>query len=438
MDGLERKRNPPAMDIGLFRRCDGRVGAALARHRLRRDRSGATAVIVALSAPILLAMAGLGVDAGFWYTIKRQNQSAADAAAISAAYEVAYATGNQLAAATQAATANGWVNNTNPPAGLTPIQVYYPCTSSTCTFAAGGIQVVLQQQQPTWFANFASLANVTITNSAVAVVSNLPPACMLLMGRNPPPSGSGNAGDALSLAGGPTISAPNCTIVSDFESSSAVKLQGAASITAATLITAGQISHTGAAYTLDLSHPAEIGADPVSDPYASTLTHTALVANMPTTGACSYNKTTHVWSGSPCVIPGSSINSGDTLPSDIQITGGLSLKGGTTNLSPGTYWITGGDLTLGPGGGGTILSCSACSSGGAGVTIIFTTAGSTTAAIGAVQLNSLASLDLNAPAPGSSPTPLFPGMVLIQELRTACRPARRGTRSPPARTPARR
>jgi Flp pilus assembly protein TadG len=203
MDGLERKRNPPAMDIGLFRRCDGGVGAARARHRLWRDRSGATAVIVALSAPILLAMAGLGVDAGFWYTIKRQNQSAADAAAISAAYEVAYATGNQLAAATQAATANGWVNNTNPPAGLTPIAVYYPCTSSTCTFAAGGIQVVLQQQQPTWLANFASLANVTITNSAVAVVSNLPPACMLAL--NP------TLADAINLAGNPTINAPSCT-----------------------------------------------------------------------------------------------------------------------------------------------------------------------------------------------------------------------------------
>jgi Flp pilus assembly protein TadG len=72
---------------------------------LWHDRRGATAVIVAISVPIVLAVAGLGIDVGWWYTIKRQNQSAADAAALSPGYEVAYATGNELLAAkTVAAT----------------------------------------------------------------------------------------------------------------------------------------------------------------------------------------------------------------------------------------------------------------------------------------------------------------------------------------------
>ena len=141
--------------------------------RLWPDQRGATAVLAAISMPIMLAIAGLGIDAGWWYTIKRQNQSAADAAAVSAAYEVAAnltdVTNNLTPAAKQAATQNGWVNDANPPAGLTPIAVTYPCCAGT--FAAGGIQVVLQQQQSSWLANFATLANVTISNRAVAFVS---------------------------------------------------------------------------------------------------------------------------------------------------------------------------------------------------------------------------------------------------------------------------
>ena len=61
---------------------------ALLLRRLFRDRRGLSAVTVAVSMPVLFGVAGLGVDTGLWYAMKRQNQSAADAAALSAAYEV--------------------------------------------------------------------------------------------------------------------------------------------------------------------------------------------------------------------------------------------------------------------------------------------------------------------------------------------------------------
>jgi Flp pilus assembly protein TadG len=135
---MQRASHPP-------RAASGYPGA---RRRLWGDQQGATAVLVAISVPILLAMTGLSIDAGFWYKMKRQNQSAADAAAISATYEVAAGltdvTNNLTPAATLAATTNGWTNNVSPPAGLTPIAVTYPCCAGT--FAAGGVQVVLQQQ----------------------------------------------------------------------------------------------------------------------------------------------------------------------------------------------------------------------------------------------------------------------------------------------------
>jgi Flp pilus assembly protein TadG len=54
--------------------------------QLRRDERGVIAVIITLTLPVLFAFGALVINSGLWFTIKRQNQSAADAAAISAAY----------------------------------------------------------------------------------------------------------------------------------------------------------------------------------------------------------------------------------------------------------------------------------------------------------------------------------------------------------------
>ena len=56
--------------------------------RVLRNNRGATAVIVAIALPSMIGFGALATEAGVWFTIKLQNQSAADAAAIAAAYEV--------------------------------------------------------------------------------------------------------------------------------------------------------------------------------------------------------------------------------------------------------------------------------------------------------------------------------------------------------------
>src|SRR5271155_4816837 len=56
--------------------------------RLLRDDRGVTAMLVAITLPVLLLFGALAIDTGAWFTTKRQIQSAADAAALSAAYEV--------------------------------------------------------------------------------------------------------------------------------------------------------------------------------------------------------------------------------------------------------------------------------------------------------------------------------------------------------------
>ncbi len=53
------------------------------------DSRGVTLPLVAISLTALIGFAGLGVETGLWYTIKRQDQSAADFGALSGAMEVA-------------------------------------------------------------------------------------------------------------------------------------------------------------------------------------------------------------------------------------------------------------------------------------------------------------------------------------------------------------
>src|SRR6516225_11834525 len=105
--------------------------------RAWRDERGVSAVVIALGATVLIGFAGLGVETGLWYSIKRQNQSAADAAAISAAYEVlagnTNVTTNLTPAATSAASQNGYT-------GTTPV-VTYPYSDSIIT---NGVAVTLQ------------------------------------------------------------------------------------------------------------------------------------------------------------------------------------------------------------------------------------------------------------------------------------------------------
>jgi Flp pilus assembly protein TadG len=56
--------------------------------RFFQDNSGASATLVAIALPSLIGFGALGVETGMWYRIKARNQSVADAAAISAAYQV--------------------------------------------------------------------------------------------------------------------------------------------------------------------------------------------------------------------------------------------------------------------------------------------------------------------------------------------------------------
>src|SRR5439155_23201375 len=162
-------RLPPTLATILRQR----VRATLDRIiRFLRDNRGATAAMVAAALPVLIGFETLGVETGLWYLIKRQSQSAADAAAIAAAHAVIAGKtdvdGDLTPAASAAAGNNGYT-------GTAP-QVVYPYSDG---IIANGISVVLQRSEKVIGSIF--LPRVTIASKAVAVLGVLDNVCVLAL-----------------------------------------------------------------------------------------------------------------------------------------------------------------------------------------------------------------------------------------------------------------
>ena len=163
--------------------------------RFSHDRRGVSATIVAIALPGLIGVSALGVETGLWYTVKLQNQSTADAAAISAAYQViadkTSVTDNLIPAASEAAAQNGY-------SGSTPT-VVYPYSDS---IVSNGVVVTLQQTQPGLLGSMF-LPSVTISPEAVAVVKALANLGVLALA---------TTGTGIVFGDSSSLDAPDCTV----------------------------------------------------------------------------------------------------------------------------------------------------------------------------------------------------------------------------------
>lgn len=377
------------------------TAGSLAR-RLRRalggiwkEQNGASAIVVAIALPGLMGFAALGVETGVWFTIRLQTQSAADAAAISAAHQVIAGdiTGG-LAAAAAAAAQNGY-------RGSVPT-VVYPYGSGT----GDAVSVTLQQREGTLLAAMF-LSEVTISANAVAMIEVLGNPCLLALE---------TSGTGVEISNSSRLDMPNCAVAANSVSRNAIDLHSSSStIAASTLVTTGQVSFQGipidpaaAPSEFALASPVRIGAPSVADPYSGVLTHAFLTAGMPTLPSCRSRNSNRVrvYDGN-CVVAGTSLTQ-----QRIRLSAGTQISGPWTvsttqsvDLSPGTYWVTGGDLTVQSSG---TLKCSTCDNvRGIGVTVILTRQSNR---IGTVSIASSATINLNAPGAGR-----FAGLVMIQD-----------------------
>ncbi|MFK0690843.1 pilus assembly protein TadG-related protein [Mesorhizobium sp. IMUNJ 23033] len=321
-------------------------------HCLRRgaEAGGNVAVVFALTLPVVVGGAGLGVETSYWYYSSLKLQATADAAAYAGALEkiAGSDTAAITTAAAQSATSNGL--------GTGTIVVHTPPTSGPNT-ANKAVEVILNQNLDRIFTSIFVQGQVPEKARAVALITDGAYACNIAL--------NASASQAVLFSGNTSPKQTGCVTMSNSIASDAIKLQGSATLETDCLISVGGVS-LGNTPTMVCKAPIT-QALPAADPYASLPTPT--VSN-------------------PCKNVNGNKTSQTLQPG--TYCSGMSLNGNVT-LSPGVYVVE-GSLKV---NANAIVS-------GTGVTIFMS--GSNT-----VSMNGNATVTLSAPTSGAYSGVLFYG-----------------------------
>lgn len=334
------------------------------------DRKGATAITLAFALTGIAGMAGLATEASNWYLTSRKMQSAADAAAYSAA--TALAAGESKTDFTNEAkyvAASAGYNFTSGTNGVT-VAVNNPPASGSNTSDNRAVEVVISQPQTPLLSGLFLSSGPTIKARSVATASINGNGCVLALDR-------GNVVDATDT-GGAALNLNNCAIyINSDDPTAALSMSGGASITAAGAYVVGGIQTNGGA-SLNTSGNTHTGVAPINDPYANV--------QIPSYSGCNYGTSSS---------SGYSLSSGSSATLNPVAGGigvfcqGLNVNGGAhLTLNAGIYIINGGSFTVN--GGATVTATS-------GVTIVLTGSGSNYAT---VTINGGANISITAPTTG--------------------------------------
>jgi Flp pilus assembly protein TadG len=282
-----------------------------------RDRRGVVGVAVAVFLPVLIGFAG--IEVGSWFWVQRQNQSAADAAAIAAGLEYAAqiqsnVPTNPSAAATTAASYNLFSNANCSTSGTTNCTLYpcygftvgSSCNTSTSNGVLSAVQVALTQPLNTAFASFVTaiwgpnISTINVTTTAIAAFPQTSNACVLAL--------DPAAASAVSVDNG-TLSNTNCWVAANSSSASALNCNGC-TIAGPTTAVGGDAVSNGGQFS---GSPNRTYASATANPYAGVV-----VAAIPP--VCS-------------VAIGTSINQGHYC-NGVQVPDGFTLT-----MLPGVYYI---------------------------------------------------------------------------------------------------
>lgn len=274
----------------------------------------------------LLAMLALAVDLGYWRNQQRQEQSAADSAAMAGSIALYYPTTAATpapvqvkSAATLAAAKNGYTDDSGV---TTAIAVNNPPQSGTHTADATAVEVIVSKKQPVFFAGIFGLPSQTVTARAVAShVLDGVPACFVQL--NPLSLVNLNAG---------SINAMNCSVAAN----GPIKVGGS--------VTATGISYYGTV------NPA------IGTAYAGTETNVPTQITDPCLRipGCAYLSQQPY----PLVVPSnatpvSSPMSAPSSPGYLYVQGPITTA---TFFNPGIYYIYGGISASVAGTGVTIVN----------------------------------------------------------------------------------
>lgn len=312
----------------------------------RAREKGFTMIMFVASSTVMLGFVGLAIDVGFEMHQKRHMQTAADAAVISAAYELMHGTTYSVTAAQNDASLNGFTNGSNG----TTVTVSNPPTSGSYAGDSSYVQVVIAQPQPTFFLRVFNYNSMAVSAKATAQIGGgSGGACIFLLH----PTFQG----AYYTDGGTTVTSTCGMKVNSNDSQKAINNQGSTTM-AGTIQVVGGVTNQG---TLSPT-PSQI-TGPVTDPLASLA--------VPTTSGLTVraNSTTSL-TGTVTINPG-------------VYNGGISIgQGANVTMNPGLYYLNNGGLFL-----------TQASLTGSGVTIFLTGSQGTTP----VLADSVSTMTLSAP-----------------------------------------
>lgn len=352
--------------------------------RLIEDERGSI-IVLALWLPVLAGAVAIGVETGELYRVKRQMQSAADAAALSGAIDsMASRTGSITSDAKYEAQRNGFTDN----GSTVTVTINTPPTSGPNVRTNNAVEAIIQKKIGAGL--LGSLGTFTLTARSVAAPStytqtNTPSAegCLVAM------TTANEQGVSFTNF---SSFASDCTIVSNGSAngsgtSASVNVSNFSSATLKQIWTRGSvtvqnyssITYKDAQLRPPLPAPLINQTTYATDPYASIGP-----INLPSgTGNCDYNNFS-AGNASTVTVTGNKI-----YCNGLQVG-----NASTVNFTPGVYYIAGGDLYI---SSVSTVSCPTCTTDN-GVAFVLTQLGSTTpdAGIGGVSISSDSTINLSA------------------------------------------
>ena len=358
------------------------------------DNRGAAAVTIAFALTGLVGMAGLATEASNWYFVSRRMQSAADAAAFSAAVALSasdctssFGSTNNNCTAQGKALASTAYNLTDGSNGVT-ISFHNPPSTGTHTSNQYAVEAVISQAQTRMLSSLFMASNPTISARAVAV-GNVSSGCVLALNRS-------NVVD-LTNSGNTTMNLSSCSVyVNSDDPTAALDMNGHVTINSSGVYVTGGISEGQG--TINDGGNTHTNSPPINDPYANVpVPSTTTQCPKVTVGGLSTGST-----GDVSLTGGTASLANPTGTCVLNGPGGLSLTGQSSlTLSPGVYIIDGsnGTASLNLGGQATLS--------GTGVTIVLTGSGSNYAQ---AQFAGGSTVTLTAPTSGSTK-----GLAIFQD-----------------------
>ena len=329
----------------------------------RNREKGSILILGTLTMFVVIAFAGLALDASYMYFYKRAMQTAADAGAYGGALELLRGNTGITAAAKADTARNGFTDGSSS----VTVTVNSPPLSGSKTGNTSFVEVIISQPQSTWFMHVLNFDSVTVGARAVAGIGSTGNGCVYALNQD-----TGNTNNGF-FVNGTTNSNFSCGV---FSNANFRSVGGACVVTPT-------VSYTGTYTNSDTSGncgPAGIGQGvPIVDPLANRF-------SIPSYSSCTANNY-KITNGTTVTIPPGTY------------CGGISITGSVENVifSSGEFILVGGGLTI---NGGVNVT-------GSAVTFFNTYPGTQSNKYDPISITGSGTVSLTAPTSGSDKALLF-------------------------------